>query len=154
MKKSFWLSLVAVFAAVLLQSCSSATYVVKSPSGEFHYEGQVFESIGAVASANLTAARARQVEAQADLTQAYAEAIKKDPSVVRDIPLPGNPNDSRFVYRGSWEGRGGYAGRVPAPPTVGFQPNGYQFNPGLNAEENSRNLDRALRFSNPGLYRR
>lgn len=152
------LFLIALVAMVAIQACSSASYTVKSASGDFKYEGKVLESADGLSRANQTAANARKTEAEADLTWAnaalvgaYAEAIKKDPALARDVPLP-NPNDSRMINRDVLK----YSYSAPGTnfvPDPNDELGGYRWSPYLSAEQNARNAETGIRARYPELYR-
>jgi hypothetical protein len=93
-------------AAMFFSGCTYGQVSYRSNEGSYDGKTDLTELSRAVYLDRMSAAEADKVHAQAEVNRAAAEAIRKDPSLLRDVPIPGNPNDVRFVGTYNYNERG------------------------------------------------
>lgn len=99
--------LIAMFvAAMFFSGCTYGNVNYQSKEGGYNGRTTLSELSRAVYLDRVSAAEADRIQSQARLTEAFAEAVKKKPELAAQIPLPGNPNDARFIGRSDYNETG------------------------------------------------
>jgi hypothetical protein len=106
-----------VMTMLALSSCAYGRVNYHTQEGTYDGHTTVTELSYAItadrrsaADAERTRAEADRIRAQAEVNRAAADAIRKNPDLLRDVPLPGNPNDARGIYRESGDCKGNCGG--------------------------------------------